>query len=238
MAVSARLRKTALVTHIGASVGWLGAVFSFLVLALVGVTSSDPGVVRGVYRIMEPVAWLTLVPLAFASLITGLVQSWVTPWGLLRHYWVLFKLGITVVCTGVLLLYMRTFEAMAQGAGGGIRCADRDSAQSVAAPPRDSRPAGPGCRDGVVSVQAEGRDAPRAAAACRGRHSHLRALNPPHRPSPKALMASHSPGRRTFAYARESRSADAHTAVRPTEPRWQHRSSPPSVLVDQLPAPF
>ncbi|MFD7256603.1 hypothetical protein [Streptomyces sp. NPDC059874] len=116
MAASTRLRKTALVTHIGASVGWLGAVFCFLVLALVGVTSSDPGVVRGVYRIMEPVAWLTLVPLAFASLITGLVQSWVTPWGLLRHYWVLFKLGITVVCTGVLLLYMRTFEAMAQAA--------------------------------------------------------------------------------------------------------------------------
>ncbi|MGW6703841.1 hypothetical protein ACWGDE_02950 [Streptomyces sp. NPDC054956] len=104
----------ALVAHVGASVGWLGAVLCFLALALVGVTSSDPGTVRGVYLVMEPVAWFTLVPLAFASLVTGLAQSWVTPWGLFRHYWVMFKLGITVVCTGVLLLYMRTFEAMAQ----------------------------------------------------------------------------------------------------------------------------
>lgn len=116
MATSARVRKMALVAHIGASVGWLGAVFCLLVLAVVGVTSSDPGAVRGVYLAMEPVAWFTLVPLAFASLITGLVQSWMTPWGLLRHYWVLFKLAITVVCTGVLLLYMRTFEAMTQAA--------------------------------------------------------------------------------------------------------------------------
>ncbi|MER7000417.1 hypothetical protein [Streptomyces sp. NPDC000410] len=116
MAASARVRKVALVVHVGASVGWLGAVFCFLALALVGVTGSDPGAVRGVYLVMEPLAWFTLVPLAFASLVTGLVQSWVTPWGLLRHYWVLFKLGITVVCTGVLLLYTRTFETMAQAA--------------------------------------------------------------------------------------------------------------------------
>ncbi|GLV95145.1 MULTISPECIES: hypothetical protein [Streptomyces] len=114
MAASAPVRKTALVAHIGASVGWLGAVFCFLTLAVVGVSSSEADVVRGVYRVMEPVAWFTLVPLAFASLVTGLVQSWVTPWGMLRHYWVLFKLAITVVCTGVLLLYMPTFEAMAQ----------------------------------------------------------------------------------------------------------------------------
>ncbi|WP_328967499.1 hypothetical protein [Streptomyces sp. NBC_00239] len=114
MAASALVRKTALVAHVGASVGWLGAVFCFLALAVVGVSSSDANVARGVYQVMEPVAWFTLVPLAFASLVTGLVQSWITPWGLLRHYWVLFKLAITVVCTGVLLMYMRTFEAMAQ----------------------------------------------------------------------------------------------------------------------------
>ncbi|MBT2469023.1 hypothetical protein J7E97_14385 [Streptomyces sp. ISL-66] len=116
MAASPRVRKVALVAHIASSTGWLGAVFCFLALAVVGMTSPESATGRGVYLVMEPVAWSVLVPLAFASLVTGLVQSWVTPWGLLRHYWVLVKLAITVVCTIVLLLYMRTFEAMAKTA--------------------------------------------------------------------------------------------------------------------------
>jgi hypothetical protein len=51
--------------------------------------------------------------LAFASLLTGLIQALGTPWGLFRHYWVLFKLLITVVATIVLLSYMETFDLMA-----------------------------------------------------------------------------------------------------------------------------
>ncbi|MET7424976.1 hypothetical protein [Dactylosporangium sp. NPDC005555] len=41
---------------------------------------------------LEPVGWWTLVPLGVASLVTGVVQSLGTSWGLVRHYWVLFKL--------------------------------------------------------------------------------------------------------------------------------------------------
>ena len=49
----------------------------------------------------------------FASLLTGLVQSLGTHWGLFRHYWVVFKLLINVVTTVVLLVYMETFRLMA-----------------------------------------------------------------------------------------------------------------------------
>jgi hypothetical protein len=37
----------------------------------------------------------------------------VTPWGVFRHYWVVFKLLINVVATVVLLVYTDTFAAMA-----------------------------------------------------------------------------------------------------------------------------
>jgi hypothetical protein len=46
-------------------------------------------------------------------LLTGLIQSLGTTWGLFRHYWVLFKLLINVVATTVLLTYMETFRLMA-----------------------------------------------------------------------------------------------------------------------------
>lgn len=107
------IRRFALTAHIVASVGWLGAVVVFLALAVVGLTSPDAQTVRGAYLVMEPAAWFVLVPLAFASLLSGLVMSLGTTWGLLRHYWVLFKLLIAIVATGILLVYMGTFRLMA-----------------------------------------------------------------------------------------------------------------------------
>jgi hypothetical protein len=108
-----RLRRFALTAHVACSVGWLGAVAAFVALAVVGLTSEDAGTVRGVYLVMEPAAWLILVPLAFASLLTGLMQALSTTWGLFRHYWVVFKLLINVSATAVLLVYMDTFDSMA-----------------------------------------------------------------------------------------------------------------------------
>jgi hypothetical protein len=114
MTMTPRLRKFALTAHVTCSVGWLGAVLVFLGLAVVGMTSRDVQTVRGVYLVMEPTAWLVLVPLAFASLLSGIVQALGTPWGLFRHYWVLFKLLMAVFITIVLMIYMETFAAMAR----------------------------------------------------------------------------------------------------------------------------
>lgn len=113
MTMNPGVRKLALTAHVAASAGWFGAVVVFLALALVGLTSQQAETVRGAYLVMEPAAWLVLVPLAFASLLTGLVQSLGTAWGLFRHYWVLAKLVINLFATAVLLLYMETFGDMA-----------------------------------------------------------------------------------------------------------------------------
>ncbi len=110
------LRKFALTAHVASSVGWLGAVATFLALSVVGLTSQNAQTVRGAYLVMEPAAWFILVPLAFASLLTGLICSLGTTWGLFRHYWVIFKLIINVFATFVLLIYMETFSLMAHAA--------------------------------------------------------------------------------------------------------------------------
>ncbi|MEX2210740.1 MAG: hypothetical protein WD689_03130 [Gaiellaceae bacterium] len=93
--------------------GWLGAVIAFLGFAAVGLASDDEDTVRGAYLVMEPAARFVLVPLAFATVVTGVLQSLITVWGLLRHYWVLFKLLIAVVSTAILLIYLETFSSMA-----------------------------------------------------------------------------------------------------------------------------
>lgn len=107
------LRRITFTTHITSSVGWVGAAMAFLALAVIGITSGDDRTVRGAYLVMAPAAWFVLVPLAHASLLSGIVLSLGTTWGLFRHYWVAFKLGITVFATLILLIYMRTFREMA-----------------------------------------------------------------------------------------------------------------------------
>ena len=116
MTLTPRLRRFVLTAHITASVGWLGAVAGFLALAIVGLTSESVDTVRGAYLSMEPMGWFVLVPLAIASLVTGLVQSLGTKWGLFRHYWVVITLFINLLATGVLLMYMQTLGSLADRA--------------------------------------------------------------------------------------------------------------------------
>jgi hypothetical protein len=107
------LRRFALTAHVVSSVGWLGSVAVFTALGILGMTSQDNEVVRAAYLVMEPTAWFALIPLAVASLVTGLIQSLGTTWGLVRHYWVLFKLVINVAAVAVLLMYTQTLASLA-----------------------------------------------------------------------------------------------------------------------------
>ena len=107
------LRKLVLTAHVACSVGWIGAVAAFTALAIAGLASDDLTVVRGAYLTMELTGWFVLVPLAVTSLVTGLVQSLGTKWGLFRHYWVVFKLGINVGASVILVAYMQTLAYLA-----------------------------------------------------------------------------------------------------------------------------
>jgi hypothetical protein len=113
MITAPRLRKFVLTAHVTASVGWLGAVAAFLALGVVSLTSEDAQTVRAAFLVMEPTAWFVLVPFAVASLLTGLIQSLGTVWGLFRHYWILFKLLINLGAIVVLLMYMQTLSYVA-----------------------------------------------------------------------------------------------------------------------------
>jgi hypothetical protein len=106
MIMTSGLRKFALIAHVTSSVGLLGSIAAFLALAVAGLTSQDARMLRAAYPAMALITRFVIVPLTFASLLTGLTQSLGTPWGLFRHYWVLVKLLLTVFATVVLLAKM------------------------------------------------------------------------------------------------------------------------------------
>jgi hypothetical protein len=95
------------------SLGWAGAVAVFVVLDIAALTSTDPQFRRILWLALQAAAWSLLVPLAFASLLTGVVLALGTVWGLFRHYWVIFKLVLTLIATVVLVLYTQTISSVA-----------------------------------------------------------------------------------------------------------------------------
>ncbi|WP_104524834.1 hypothetical protein [Blastococcus atacamensis] len=116
-----RLRKAALLLHVTTSVGWLGAVGAFLALAVTGLASSARATVRGTYVAADVVTDAVIVPLALASLGSDVLQSLGTPWGLVRHYWVVVKLVLTVASTALLLLHSGPIGHLGAVAGSGAR---------------------------------------------------------------------------------------------------------------------
>lgn len=109
-----RLRKFTLAAHITFSVGWVGAVVSYLALAIAGLTSRDAQLVRAAYLSMELIGWFVIVPFSLAALSSGLVQSLGTQWGLFRHWWILVKFLLTIIATIVLLRHMQEVSRMAR----------------------------------------------------------------------------------------------------------------------------
>jgi hypothetical protein len=114
MTVRPGLRKFALTAHLTFSVGWIGAVVAYLALGVSAVTSQDAQAVRAAWIAMELTGWCVIVPLALAALLSGLIMSLITPWGLFRHYWVLIALALTILATVILLLHMPTVSSLAE----------------------------------------------------------------------------------------------------------------------------
>ncbi len=113
MIMPPRLRKLALAVHITFAVSWIGAVAGYIALDVAAATSQDAQTLRAAYLAMELIAWYVIVPLALASLLTGLIMSLGTKWGLFRHYWVLISLLLTITATIVLLMEAQTISYFA-----------------------------------------------------------------------------------------------------------------------------
>jgi hypothetical protein len=97
------LRKLWLAAHLSCSVGWLGAVAAYLTLDVTVAITDDAQMLRAAWVAMGLVVSWAIVPLAFASLVTGTVMSLGTKWGLFRHWWVVISLLLTIAATLVLL---------------------------------------------------------------------------------------------------------------------------------------
>ncbi|MFI0785461.1 DUF2269 domain-containing protein [Streptomyces lydicus] len=89
-------RRGLLVLHVAVSVSWLGLSLGLLALGITGWTTGSPDTASAAYRAMKIFGdWLVL-PIALVTLVSGLVLSLGTSWGLARHRWVHLKFWLTL----------------------------------------------------------------------------------------------------------------------------------------------
>lgn len=90
-------RRVWLTLHVGVSVGWLGLATAMSTLAVAGATADGHAVRHGAYVLMHVFDLAIVIPSVALAILTGLVVSLGTKWGLVRHWWVLLKFAISLV---------------------------------------------------------------------------------------------------------------------------------------------
>jgi hypothetical protein len=93
--VSPPVYKVMLAAHIIASGAWLGVVLAKVILELAAITAAAPEIAGALYLAIGAVN-TAFPPLAIATMVSGVILSLGTKWGLLQHYWVATKLVLTV----------------------------------------------------------------------------------------------------------------------------------------------
>jgi hypothetical protein len=108
------LRKTLLTIHIVTSVGWLGISAVLATLGVAGARGADPEVV---YPAIGLIGTVLLIPLAVVAWVFGLMSSLLTPWGIVKYWWVAVKLVATTILTVLVLFVLApTLRLAATGA--------------------------------------------------------------------------------------------------------------------------
>lgn len=113
MRFSPSSRKLVLTLHIITTIGWLGSVAAYIPIAVYVLTNNNAEMIQSAIHIMSLVVNFIIVPMAFASLLTGVALSLGTRWGLFQHYWILCKLLLTAVALFVLVGYTQGLNEMA-----------------------------------------------------------------------------------------------------------------------------
>ncbi|MER5574160.1 DUF2269 family protein [Streptomyces massasporeus] len=93
--------------HVTVSTCWLGLSLGLLALGITAATTGSPATVEASVRAMKLFADWLLLPVAFLTLLSGLLLSLGTKWGLARYRWVYTKFWLTLATTTATVLALR-----------------------------------------------------------------------------------------------------------------------------------
>lgn len=90
-------RKAVLVLHVVSGIGWMGVDIALFVLLITARTTNDAALVISGFNAIRMIVPVAVPPLSLSILVTGLTLGLGTPWGLVRYWWVVVKLVLSLV---------------------------------------------------------------------------------------------------------------------------------------------
>jgi hypothetical protein len=104
--LSSLVRKSVLTVHVIASVGLIGSSAGTVGVALIAAGTEPTGDARVLYTAARTLVYALAIPFSVTALVTGIALGLGTRWGVLRHTWVVAKLGLLalVILNGALVI--------------------------------------------------------------------------------------------------------------------------------------
>jgi hypothetical protein len=99
--MSPAMRKVVLAFHIVFGIGWMGVDIALFVLLINARMTNDPQLVVSAFNAIAMIVPAAVPVLSLGILATGLALGLGTRWGLVRYWWVLGKLALSLVMTAL-----------------------------------------------------------------------------------------------------------------------------------------
>ncbi|GLY69657.1 hypothetical protein [Amycolatopsis taiwanensis] len=96
-----RRRRLLVVLHVLTSVSGVGTLLAVLLVVAYGLSIEDAVGQDPLLRLAGDIQQFLGIPLLSAAVVIGTLSALYSPWGLLRHTWVLKKLALTLVNLGL-----------------------------------------------------------------------------------------------------------------------------------------
>lgn len=93
------LRKAVLVLHIVIAISWMGVDIALLVLLITARTTDSAILAVSGFSAIRMIVPVAVPPISLGILATGLILGMSTRWGVLRYWWVVVKLLLSLVMT-------------------------------------------------------------------------------------------------------------------------------------------
>lgn len=104
----------------------LGCTAVIVVLVIASLATEDEDVLRASYTVMHLLATSSIRASSIGTVVTGVILSVFTHWGLLRYYWIVYKIIMTAlsVAVGVVGFYYWSLNGVTMIAEEGMRALD------------------------------------------------------------------------------------------------------------------
>ncbi|MDQ6598768.1 DUF2269 family protein [Bacillus salipaludis] len=115
-------RKWLLILHLLFSAIMLGVSIVFLILSITAANTNDVNVLKACYSSMHVLAKTSIRASTIGTVITGILLSVLTQWGLFKFYWIIVKEWLTLLSLilGPFAMYSLTLKAVTLTANNGV----------------------------------------------------------------------------------------------------------------------